>query len=167
MDGVTVVPHVRRLKTLKRGREGKENQKNEMILQTVMGVTVTTNAGLSTSPVSGVFHCENYLNQAFHFLGTVAYAAGCTVVLVNNDTNRQHHLISPDRKSITCLCWSDDGRYLVTGECGKKPCVRVWDLQDMSVMGALSGHKFGISCVAFAPDSKYVVSVGFNINSFL
>merc|ERR1719318_1558990 len=125
MDGATVGPHVRRLKSLKSGREGKENQKNEMILQTVLGVTVTTNAGLSTSPVSG----------------TVAYAAGCTVVLINNNTSRQHHLISPDRKSITCLCWSDDGRYLVTGECGKKPCVRVWDLQDMSVMGALSGHK--------------------------
>jgi len=137
-------PHVRRLKTLRRKREGQGSSKKEIVLETVLGVTASTNAALSTNPVSGL----------------VAYTAGCTVVLSNSETNKQQHIINPGKKAITCVGWSDDGRYLVTGECGKLPCVRVWDMQDMSSMGTFSGHKYGISCVAFAPGNKYVVSVG-------
>ena len=92
---------------------------------------------------------------------TVCYTAGCTVVIRDFVTNKQQHLINPDRKTVTCVGWSVDGKYLVTGECGKKPCVRVWDMADMFTMAVLSGgHRYGISCVAFAPGSKYVVSVG-------
>ena len=98
-----------------------------------------------------------------NLVGTIAYPAGCTVVLINSGSNKQQHITNPGKKAITCVGWSDDGRYLVTGECGKLPCVRVWDMQDMSSMGAFSGHKYGISCVAFAPGNKYLVSVGINI----
>ena len=90
----------------------------------------------------------------------MCYTAGCTVVILDYATNKQQHLINPERKTVTCVSWSVDGKYLVTGECGKKPCVRVWDMQDLSIIAVLSGgHKYGISCVAFAPGSKYVVSV--------
>ena len=54
---------------------------------------------------------------------------------------------------------SEDGRYLVTGECGHLPSVRVWDVQDKSCVGEFPGHKYGINCVAFAPNNKYIVSV--------
>ena len=54
---------------------------------------------------------------------------------------------------------SEDGRYLVTGECGHLPSVRVWDIQDRSCVGEFPGHKYGINCVAFAPNNKYIVSV--------
>ena len=55
---------------------------------------------------------------------------------------------------------SDDGRYLVTGECGHLPSVRVWDMQDKSTTVAeFPGHKYGINCVSFAPNNKYIVSV--------
>ena len=47
-------PQVRRLKTLKRGREGKESTKKEITLQTVLGVTASTNTGLASSPSSGI-----------------------------------------------------------------------------------------------------------------
>ena len=56
---------------------------------------------------------------------------------------------------------SEDGRYLVTGECGHLPSVRVWDVQDKSCVGEFPGHKYGINCVAFAPNNKYIVSVSF------
>ena len=91
--------------------------------------------------------------------GTIAYPAGCTVVLYNSELKQQQHIINPDKKTITCVGWSEDGRYLVTGESGRLPCVRVWDIQSMSSMGVFSGHKYGVSCVAFAPNNKYIVSV--------
>ena len=48
------VPDVRRLKTLRRKREGKENVRKEVTLETVLGVTATSNAGLATAPGSGM-----------------------------------------------------------------------------------------------------------------
>ena len=92
--------------------------------------------------------------------GIVAYPAGCTVVLYDCRNGKQQHIVNPGKKTITSVGWSEDGRYLVTGECGHLPCVRVWDIQDLSSIVELSGHKFGINCVAFAPNKKYIVSVG-------
>ena len=78
---------------------------------------------------------------------------------------------------------SEDGRYLVTGECGHLPSVRVWDLQvsinqsqssilsldqsqdRQSCVAEFPGHKYGINCVAFAPNNKYIVSVSNNNNN--
>ena len=53
-SNTTIGPQVRRLKTLKRGKEGKETSKQEITLQTVLGVTASNNAGLANSPVSGI-----------------------------------------------------------------------------------------------------------------
>ena len=36
---------------------------------------------------------------------------------------------------------SEDGRYLVTGECGHLPSVRVWDNQEKQFVGEFQGHK--------------------------
>jgi WD40 repeat protein len=73
----------------------------------------------------------------------------CTVVLFNPKKNRQSHLLNSSRKTITCLAFSVDGRYLVTGECGHLPSVRVWDLQESggTQIAEFPGHKYGISCV--------------------
>ncbi|KAJ8969563.1 hypothetical protein NQ314_001684 [Rhamnusium bicolor] len=96
----------------------------------------------------------------------------CTVVLFNTRTEQQSHIINTSRKTITSLAFSSCGRYIVTGECGHQPAVRVWDLQSDPQSGhpglapqpqqvaEFLGHKFGVNCVAFSPTSKYVVSVG-------
>ncbi|CAB4068842.1 MAPKBP1 [Lepeophtheirus salmonis] len=94
-------------------------------LERVLGLTVPSNAGLASSPATGI----------------VAYPAGCTV-------------------TITSVGFSEDGRFLVTGECGHLPSVRIWDVHEKNMIAEFSGHKFGINCVAFAPNNKYVVSVG-------
>merc|ERR550534_980321 len=137
-------PHVRRLRTLKRRKEEKESKTSSVKLERVLGSTVSSNASLATAPSTGV----------------IAYPAGCTVVLYNPRKNKQQHIANPGKKTITAVGWSEDGRYLVTGECGHLPSVRVWDIQDKSCVAEFPGHKYGINCVAFAPNNKYIVSVG-------
>ena len=76
--------------------------------------------------------------------------------------NKINHL-HPETCSDSDLDFrSEDGRYLVTGECGHLPSVRVWDIHDRSCVAEFPGHKYGINCVAFAPNNKYIVSVGWN-----
>ncbi|XP_066252026.1 uncharacterized protein Wdr62 isoform X1 [Euwallacea similis] len=145
---------VKRAKSLKRGKP-EERITDRIKLERVLGVTVPTNAALAND------------NR-----GTVAYPAGCTVVLFNTKTQQQNHIINTSRKTITSLAYSSCGRYIVTGECGHQPAVRVWDLQSdpQSTHPGLApqpqqvaefvGHKYGVNCVAFSPSNKYVVSIG-------
>ncbi|XP_069356780.1 uncharacterized protein Wdr62 isoform X2 [Maniola hyperantus] len=121
----------------------------EIKLETVLGITVSNNAALDCNPNTEL----------------VAYPAGCTVVLYNSRKNRQTHVLNASRKSVTCVAFSPDGRYLATGECGHAPAVRVWDLQYPGASGAVQigefpGHTHGVNCVAFSTSSKYLVSVG-------
>uniref|UniRef100_G3PG87 Mitogen-activated protein kinase binding protein 1 n=1 Tax=Gasterosteus aculeatus aculeatus TaxID=481459 RepID=G3PG87_GASAC len=92
--------------------------------------------------------------------GLVAYPAGCVVVLLNPKKKRQHHIINTSRKTITSLSFSPDGKYLVTGESGHLPAVRLWDVEERRQVAELHEHKYGVSCVAFSPNSKFIVSVG-------
>lgn len=143
-----------RARSLKRGKV-EERITDRIKLERVLGVTVSSNAALT---------CDNN--------GLIAYPAGCTVVLFNTRTEQQSHIINTSRKTITSLAFSSCGRYIVTGECGHQPAVRVWDLQSDPQSGhpglapqpqqvaEFLGHKFGVNCVAFSPTSKYVVSVG-------
>uniref|UniRef100_A0A674F5H5 Mitogen-activated protein kinase binding protein 1 n=1 Tax=Salmo trutta TaxID=8032 RepID=A0A674F5H5_SALTR len=73
--------------------------------------------------------------------GLVAYPAGCVVVLLNPKKNKQHHILNSSS--------------------GHMPAVRVWDVTERTQVAELQEHKYGISCVAFSPNSKYIVSVGY------
>ncbi|XP_050995300.1 mitogen-activated protein kinase-binding protein 1-like isoform X2 [Labeo rohita] len=131
---------------LRKTRSGriKDSLSNKVTLEKVLGITTAGNSGLTCDPCSG----------------TVAYPAGCVVVLLNPATNTQQHLINSSRKAISTLSFSSDGRYLVTGESGHLAAVRVWDVSDGSLVSELQEHKYGVSCVAFSPNGKYIVSVG-------
>ncbi|XP_046630855.1 mitogen-activated protein kinase-binding protein 1-like isoform X1 [Daphnia pulicaria] len=120
------------------------NNQKRVKLERVLGLTVTSNAALACDPNTG----------------TIAYPAGCAVVLFNPRKNRQTHIVNPSRKTLTAVAFSADGKYLVTGECGHQPSVRIWDLADRSQVAEFAGHKFGVVCAAFSPNHKYVVSVG-------
>ncbi|XP_050438711.1 mitogen-activated protein kinase-binding protein 1 [Adelges cooleyi] len=129
--------------TLKRGRSS-DSQSSKIKLERVIGLTVSTNSSLDVDGNTG----------------TIAYPAGCTVVFHNPVLGTETHLSNVCRKSITCLTFSSDGRYLGTGECGHQSNVRVWDMNDYSQVAEFPGHKYGINCVAFSPNQKYLVSVG-------
>lgn len=69
------------------------------------------------------------------------------MVLYNPKKNKQTHLLNTCKKSITSLRFSADGRYLVTGECGHQPAVRVWNVADKTLLQEFLVHKYGITCV--------------------
>ena len=71
----------------------------------------------------------------------------CSVVLFHPRKNRQSHIVNPSRKTLTAVAFSADGKYLVTGECGHQPSVRIWDLAERVQVAEFAGHKFGIVCV--------------------
>ncbi|GIY86657.1 hypothetical protein CDAR_468181 [Caerostris darwini] len=132
-----------RAPALRRGREIIPIS-SRVKLEKVLGLTVTNNAAFDCDPNSGI----------------VAYPAGCVVVVYNVRKNKQGHILSSSKKTITSLAFSPDGKYLATGECGHQPHVRVWDVQEKIQVAEFQGHKYGINCVAFSPNLKYVVSVG-------
>ncbi|XP_077320654.1 mitogen-activated protein kinase-binding protein 1 isoform X3 [Lithobates pipiens] len=132
---------------LRRHKPGakKEDIGSKVTLEKVLGITVSAGRSLSCDPKTGL----------------VAYPAGCVVVLLNPRKNKQHHILNSSRKTITALAFSPDGKFLVTGESGHMPAVRVWDVGERTQVAELQEHKYGVACVAFSPSSKYIVSVGY------
>eukprot|EP00105_Crassostrea_gigas_P045887 XP_019930035.1 PREDICTED: mitogen-activated protein kinase-binding protein 1 isoform X5 [Crassostrea gigas] len=122
----------------------KPSLREEVSLERVIGLTVSTNATLACDPNTG----------------TIAYPAGCVVVLFNPRRNKQSHIFNTSKKTITSLAFSPDGKQLVTGETGHQPAVRVWDVAEKTQVAEFHGHKFGIVCVKFSPSLKHLVSVG-------
>lgn len=60
---------------------------------------------------------------------------------------------------LLCVCWSPDGRYIVTG--GEDDLVTVWSLQDHKITARGEGHKSWVTMVTFDPyNSKGIASNG-------
>lgn len=39
--------------------------------------------------------------------------------------------------------------------------MRVWDVDEKSQVAEMLGHKYGVACVAFSPNMKHIVSMGY------
>ncbi|XP_036329884.1 mitogen-activated protein kinase-binding protein 1-like, partial [Rhagoletis pomonella] len=127
---------------------------NQIKLKKVLGLTVCSNAALDISPVNGL----------------LAYPAGCTVVLFNAKRQTQAYLVNTSRKAFTSVAFSRCGRYVATGECGINPAIKVWELDSPNgnlehttggnVVAEFFDHKYAVTCVAFSPTGKYLVSIG-------
>uniref|UniRef100_A0AAR2IH13 WD repeat domain 62 n=1 Tax=Pygocentrus nattereri TaxID=42514 RepID=A0AAR2IH13_PYGNA len=116
-----------------------------VVLEKVLGITTSNSSGLACDPNSGF----------------VAYPAGCVIVILNPKKNKQSHIFNTSRKTFSALAFSHNGKYLVTGESGHMPCVRVWDVTERTQVAEVQCHKYGVACVAFSTNGSYIVSVGF------
>ncbi|OWK16262.1 hypothetical protein Celaphus_00004481, partial [Cervus elaphus hippelaphus] len=117
----------------------------DVSLEKVLGITAQNSSGLTCDPSTG----------------HVAYLAGCVVVILNPKENKQQHILNTARKSLSALAFSPDGKYIVTGENGHRPAVRIWDVEEKSQVAEMLGHKYGVACVAFSPNMKHIVSMGY------
>lgn len=39
--------------------------------------------------------------------------------------------------------------------------MRIWDVEEKSQVAEMLGHKYGVACVAFSPNMKHIVSMGY------
>ncbi|KAH8730580.1 WD domain-containing protein [Phaeosphaeriaceae sp. PMI808] len=74
-------------------------------------------------------------------------------------------------KAATCVSFSSDGKYLAVGETGYKPRVLIFstapDAPSDTPLTSLPDHTFGVNCLAFSPDSRYLASLGSSNDGFL
>ncbi|XP_055992552.1 WD repeat-containing protein 62 isoform X2 [Sorex fumeus] len=118
---------------------------NRVSLEKVLGITAQNSSGITCDPGTG----------------HVAYLAGCVVVILDPKESKQQHILNTARKSLSALAFSPDGKYIVTGENGHRPAVRIWDVDEKSQVAEMLGHKYGVACVAFSPNMKHIVSMGY------
>uniref|UniRef100_A0A8C1VCC9 WD repeat domain 62 n=1 Tax=Cyprinus carpio TaxID=7962 RepID=A0A8C1VCC9_CYPCA len=85
----------------------------------------------------------------------------CVIVILSPKKNKQTHIFNTSRKTFSALAFSQNGKYLVTGESGHMPCVRVWDVAERTQVAEVQCHKYGVACVSFSPNGSYIVSVGY------
>ncbi|XP_036296206.1 WD repeat-containing protein 62 isoform X2 [Pipistrellus kuhlii] len=123
----------------------EDTVQNRVSLEKVLGITAQNSSGLTCDPSTG----------------HVAYLAGCVVVILDPKENKQQHIFNTARKSLSSLAFSPDGKYIVTGENGHRPTVRIWDVDEKSQVAEMLGHKYGVACVAFSPNMKHIVSMGY------
>ncbi|XP_056612334.1 WD repeat-containing protein 62 [Triplophysa dalaica] len=118
---------------------------NRVVLEKVLGITASSSSALTCDPNTGL----------------VAYPAGCVIVILSPKKNKQTHIFNASRKTFSALAFSQNGKYLVTGESGHMPCVRVWDVAERTQVAEVQCHKYGVACVSFSPNGSYIVSVGY------
>ncbi|KAM3185271.1 hypothetical protein ACTXT7_006703 [Hymenolepis weldensis] len=132
-------------KTIRSGRTVKPRNAYNVVLERVLGFTAANNCSVALDVKNS----------------TIFYTAGCVVVGESCISNFQFIVQSPARKSLTCLDVSPDGKYIITGESGHQPMVRLWNQTDGHQLGALASHHFRISSVRFSPGpATYIISVG-------
>ncbi|KAI1295755.1 mitogen-activated protein kinase binding protein 1 [Mortierella claussenii] len=70
-------------------------------------------------------------------------------------------------KPISCLSFSPDGQFLAIGEMGHQPRILIWEVVSQMLVGELQGHKFGVQAVQFSPNSRHLVSLGFQHDGYI
>ncbi|MBM3978726.1 MAG: hypothetical protein FJ304_00300 [Planctomycetes bacterium] len=73
------------------------------------------------------------------------------IVFLNAATGDRLFALSTQRRPLTALAFSADGRYLAAGFNG---AVQVWDVKARELVRTITGFERALVCLAFAPDGK-------------
>ncbi|NXW60505.1 CF251 protein, partial [Eurystomus gularis] len=88
------------------------------------------------------------------------YVSSNTVVIHDVLGNRQHHL-QGHTNVISCLCVSEDRRWVATADRGPEALIIVWDsFSGIPVRTIFGSHpEDGVSAIAISQDAKYLATV--------
>ncbi|KAL0610185.1 WD repeat-containing protein 62 [Plecturocebus cupreus] len=151
----------------------EETVQNRVSLEKVLGITAQNSSGLTCDPGTGhvAYLAGMWImgpasedcgeDSIAHSLSRTVSGMYCVVVILDPKENKQQHIFNTARKSLSALAFSPDGKYIVTGENGHRPAVRIWDVEEKNQVAEMLGHKYGVACVAFSPNMKHIVSMGY------
>ncbi|NSW79107.1 MAG: hypothetical protein HPY54_08750 [Chthonomonadetes bacterium] len=115
--------------------------------------------GLSVTPVHTLQGHSSWVNAvAFSQNGQyLASASRDGTVRVWNVASGETVRSIADGNPVTSVAFSPDGQLLATGSEGTT-LVKIWRLNDGSLVRTLSGHTLAVQSVAFSPDGQYLAS---------
>ncbi|KAK9168222.1 hypothetical protein Syun_000362 [Stephania yunnanensis] len=134
-------------------RKSKKHE-SKLVLEEIIGLTAKNANGLASIASNG----------------DCVYLAGCVVVVYNVESGDQSHLVVSSRmpKPLSCVAVLDsNGGVIAAGELGHQPAVLVWDCASRVLISELKVHQYGVACIAFSPDGKHLVSVGYPHDGYL
>jgi hypothetical protein len=108
-------------------------------------------------------NCLPILNFCFVFRAPdgrrVAYPVNSVVAMHDTRDGTQTHLFGHTER-VHLLCFGRDGRVLVTGQRGRHPVIKVWDVQTGQCVATLYAHASGLKSLDVSPDGTAVVAAG-------
>jgi len=121
---------------------------SRIYLEKIMGLTTDSNTKISV-------HSQTQY---------IAYCAANVVVCYNHRKNKQFQFLQnqSSNKTFSCVQFSKNGKMLAAGERGAKPSIVLWDVLSGKKVIEIKkdNHLYGVTCLAFSHDAKYLVSVG-------
>lgn len=84
-------------------------------------------------------------------LNDIGRGANNKVVLVDAATGDRLSALPTQKKALTAMAYSDDGRLLALGFNG---AIQVWDVRSRELLRSITGFERSLTCLAFAPDGK-------------
>ncbi|AVL94467.1 hypothetical protein ma80 [Moumouvirus australiensis] len=127
-------------------------------------ISVTKNSNISVWSISD--QTLKYRIDTNHFISDLACSpnnntfasCGKDITLWDKKCGDQINTLLGHSKSVICIKFSSNGKYLVSGSYDKM--VKLWDVESGRLLKTFVGHKKEITRVYFSPNDKDIISVG-------